>query len=532
MIEQKGASNNLILQGSILAIASLIVRLIGLFYRIPLVNILGDEGSGYYSAAFDIYSFMLIISSYGFPAAISKVVASRIVVHKYQEAHHIFRSALMLSILIGTFFSVGLFFCAPLFADFINQPKAYVALQGLAPALFIFSFMSVFRGYYQGMNTMVPTAISQVIEQVFNALFSIILSMLLVTKGVEYGAAGSSLGTGIGALSATLFLLYLYYMYRPQILKKLEQDQHHKEKNHVFHYWQLLLMTSVPMVIGTSAFHLTNVVDLIMFSKALHFHGYSDEQIGTLNGLLGGKYKILITLPVSLASAMATASIPSITKSVTLGDKKLIIKKVDLSIRTVMMISIPSMVGLYVLARPILELLFTNLEYIQITAAILQIGTLSIVLFGLSTISIGLLQGLNLLNLPVKHALISMFIKVLFNILFLYIFNWNLYGAVITNIIFAGTSAWLNFGSVRKHLSLRIDMYKTIIAPLAASLIMGGVCLILFKVLTLKFSSDLSVVITLPIAMVTYAISLLKLKIFDEDELNSIPYGRFFKRFI
>lgn len=532
MIENKSSSNNLILQGSILAIASLIVRIIGLFYRIPLVNVLGDEGSGYYSAAFDIYSFMLIISSYGFPAAISKVVAARLVQHKYREAHHIFRSAIFLSFLIGAVFSLGLYCGSGFFAAFINQPKAYLAIQGLAPALFIFSFMSVFRGYYQGMNTMVPTAISQVIEQVFNALFSIILSMILVKRGVEYGAAGSSLGTATGALAAALFLVYLYTMYRPQINSKVEQDTHTKEKNHLFHYWQLLLMTSIPMVIGTSAFHLTNVVDLIMFSKALHFHGYSDEQIGILNGLLGGKYKILITLPVALASAMATASIPSITKSVTLGDKKLIIKKVDLSIRTVMMISFPSMVGLYVLAKPILELLFTNLEYIQITTAILQIGTLSVVLFGLSTISIGLLQGLNLLNVPVKHALISMFIKIIFNIIFLYVLNWNLYGAVITNIIFAGTSAWLNFGSVKKHLTLKIDRYKTIVAPLVASLIMGGISMLLFKALSLKLSSDISVVVTLPIAIVAYAISLLKLKVFDEEEIMSIPFGKYLKRFL
>jgi stage V sporulation protein B len=532
MVQKKDLSNNLIMQGSILAVASLIVRLIGLFYRIPLVNVLGDEGSGYYSAAFDIYSFMLIVSSYGFPAAISKVVASRIVKRKFKEAHRIFQSAMVFAFLIGVIFSLGLYFGSHFFANFINQPKAYLAIQGLAPALFIFSFMSVFRGYYQGMNTMVPTAISQVIEQVFNAVFSIVLSMLLIKKGVEYGAAGSSLGTAMGALAAAFFLVFLYFVYRPSLMKKVNKDHSLLESNHMVHFWGLLLMTSLPMVIGTSAFHLTNVVDLVMFSKALHFHGYSDSQIGILNGLLGGKYKLLITLPVSLASAMATASIPSITKSLTLGDHKLIIKKVDLSIRSVLLISIPSMVGLFILARPILELLFTNLEFIEITTAILQIGTVSIVFFGLSTISIGLLQGLNLLNLPVKHAIVSMCIKVLFNLVFLYAFNGNLYGAVITNIIFAGTSAWLNFSSVKKHLDLKIDPYKTVFAPVIASLIMGGFSLIFFKLFTLKLSSDMSVLLVMPIALVVYGFSLLKLKIFDEEELASIPFGNKLKRFL
>jgi len=493
---------------------------------------LGDEGSGYYSAAFDLYSFMLIISSYGFPAAISKVVATRIVQRKYREAHKIFTSAIILSLLIGIVFSAALFFGAQYFANFINQPKAYLAIQGLAPALFIFSFMSVFRGYYQGMNTMVPTAISQVIEQIFNAVFSIVISMLLVSKGVEYAAAGSSLGTAIGALAAAFFLVYLYTLYRPTLLKKTVNDKHPIEDHPMIHYWHLLLLTSVPMIIGTSAFHLTNVVDLVMFSKALHFHGYSDEQIGILNGLLGGKYKLLITLPVALASAMATASIPSITKSLTLGDNTLLVKKIDLAIRTVMMISIPSMVGLYVLAKPILELLFTNLEYIQVSTAILQLGTLSVVFFGLSTISIGLLQGLDLLTIPVKNALIALVIKVLFNVLFLYVLNWNLYGAVITNIIFAGTSAGLNFNCVRKHVDLRIDVYKTIVAPIIGSLIMGGFCLLLFKLFSLKLSSDLSVILIMPITIVVYGVSLLKLNIFNQEELDSIPFGNKIKRFL
>lgn len=524
--------NNLIMQGSILAIASLIVRLIGLFYRIPLVNILTDEGSGYYGSAYDIYSFLLIISSYGFPAAISKIISARITVKKHKEAHIIFKSSLVLAVLIGGFFSGILYFGAESLANFIVVPGAKIALQGLAPALFIFSFMSVFRGYYQGMNTMVPTAISQIIEQIFNAIFSIVLAMLLLERGFEYGAAGSSLGTGVGALFGTIFLVYLYFAMRPLIHKKCANDPHQLESGNITYYWKLLLMTSIPMVIGTSAFHLTNLVDMVMFNKALAYHQYSESQIATLYGILSGKYKILITLPVSVAAAMATASIPSITKSLVLKDHNIVIKKVDLAIRSVLIVSIPSTVGIFVLARPILELLFTNLQYIEVTTSILKLGSISVVLFGLSTISIGLLQGLDLLTIPVKNSLISLGIKVIFNILLLYVLNTHLYGAVITNIIFAGVSALLNFNAVKKHLSLKVNTYKTIIAPTIASLIMGGGTVVLFSLFRLKLTSDLSIILVLPIAMLIYFISLLKLKIFDKDELDAIPFGKKIKRFI
>lgn len=525
-------SNNLILQGSILAVASLIVRLIGLLYRIPLVNLLGNEGSGYYASAYTIYSYMLIVSSYGFPAAISKIIASRVTQKKYKEAHVVFKSSLVLAILIGSAFSCLLFFGAEWYANFIEMPNAKIAIQSLSPALFIFSFMSVFRGYYQGMNTMVPTAISQVIEQIFNAVFSVVLAMLLVKQGVEYGAAGSSLGTGIGALTGTIFLVFLYFIMRPKIIKKCKADPHHLEYGNITHYWKLLLMISIPMVIGTSAFHLTGVVDNIMFNKALAYHGYGTKQIAELFGILEGKYKILITLPVSIAAAMATASIPSITKSLVLNDQNIVIKKVDLAIRSVLMISIPAMVGIFVLAQPILELIFKDNNYLEHTTRILQLGSLSIVLFGLSTISIGLLQGLDLLRVPVKNSLISLGVKVLFNILLLYVFNTNLYGAVITNIIFAGTSAFLNFSAVRKHVNLTVDVYKTIIAPSIASLIMGGVAIALYSLFKLKLTSNASLIIVIPLVIVVYAIALLKLKTFDEDELSSIPLGNKIKRFL
>ncbi len=267
-----------------------------MLYRIPLVNILTDEGNGYYGVAYDVYSYLLIISSYGFPAAISKIIAAKLSKNKYREAHKIFRASLVLSIMFGALTSSGLYFGAPYIAAFIEVEGAVFALQGLAPALFIFSFMAVIRGYFQGMNTMVPTAISQVIEQIFNAVFSIVLAFLLLERGYGYAAAGSSLGTASGAFFGSVFLVFVYFAMRPVVKKKVFEDPHDTDSGNIIYYWKLLLMTSVPMVIGTSTFHLTNLVDMVMFNKALAYHQYNPTQIATLYGILSGKYKILITL--------------------------------------------------------------------------------------------------------------------------------------------------------------------------------------------------------------------------------------------
>ncbi len=528
----KSEKNNLVLQGSILAIASLLVRLIGMLYRIPLVNILGDDGSGMYAAAYTVYAYMLVVSSYGFPAAVSKMVSARLAKNKYKEAHTVFRTTLVLATGIGLISSSILYFGAGWFTAFIEMPSAKLALQGLAPALFIFSFMSVFRGYFQGMNTMVPTAISQIVEQIFNAAFSLILAHFLLSKGLEYGAAGSSLGTASGALASMIFLVFVYYMMRPLIHKKCKDDLHLLDNGSIMYYWKMLGLTALPIIIGTSTFHLANFVDMIMFNKALAFHGYSSNRIEVAYGILEGKYKILITLPVSIATAMATASIPSVTRSLVLKDKHLIHKKVDLAIRSVLIVAFPAMVGLYVLAEPILALLFTNLDNLKLTTEILKLGTLSVPLFAMSTISIGLLQGLDKLNLPVVHSLISLAVKVLFNIVLLFVFNMHLYGAVITNIIFAGTSAFLNFRSVRRYIGLEVNLYRTIFAPVLASLIMGGITIAGYSLLTLKLGGDLSTILVLPLAVLSYGISLLKLKAFTEEEIISLPMGSKLKRFI
>ena len=531
-MESRTTKNNLLMQGSILAIAGLIVRLIGLLYRIPLVNILTNEGIGYYASAYTVYSYLLILSSYGFPAAISKIVSAKFAKKKYREAHLIFKFSLVFSLIIGSVFTAILFFGSQVIADFIEMPKAAVAIQGLAPALLIFSMLSVFRGYYQGMNTMVPTALSQIIEQVFNAIFSIVLAMILLKHGFEYGAAGSSLGTAFGAMFGLIFMVLVYIASKPMLERRVYKDRHPYVDYTVLYYWKLLLMTSVPMVIGTSTFHLTNLIDTIMFNKALAFHAYDSEQIAMLYGILEGKYKIIITLPVSIASAMATASIPSVTASLVRGDSKLLAKKIDFSIRSVLMITFPSMIGIMLYANPIIKLLFTSTVHMDVTVAILQIGALSIVFFGLSTISIGLLQGLNRLNIPVKNALISLITKVGFNVILLYVFDLNLYGAVITNIIFAGTSAFLNFRAVQRYVRFNVDIYKTVIAPLMSAFIMGGITLIIYKLLMIKLPSQYAFLIILPVAVLVYGFCIVKLKAFSQSEVEDIPFANKFKRFL
>ncbi|WP_159441975.1 oligosaccharide flippase family protein, partial [Clostridium sp. Marseille-P2415] len=182
---KKGASNFLI-QGTILAAAGIIVRVIGMFYRIPLADILGDEGNGYYSSAFSIYSILLIVSSYSLPTAVSKMIATRLARKEYRNSVRVLKVSLFYGTAVGGIGAAVLWFGADLFANqFLKMPYTSYALKTLAPTIWVIAYLGVFRGYFQGLGTMLPTAISQIFEQIVNAVISIYAASRLFEAGLH-----------------------------------------------------------------------------------------------------------------------------------------------------------------------------------------------------------------------------------------------------------------------------------------------------------------------------------------------------------
>lgn len=193
----KGKSS-FVKQAAILASAGMHVRFLGFVYRLPLTNMLGDEGNGIYGMGYYIYTFLLILSSAGLPAAISKLVSERLALRQYRNAHKVFQTSLIVSASLGTIFAILMALTARQTAALVKTPDSYYCILSLCPTLIIVAIMSVYRGYFQGMNTMVPTAISQIVEQIFNAFFSVYLAYIFLgmfipegeTKNIALGAAG------------------------------------------------------------------------------------------------------------------------------------------------------------------------------------------------------------------------------------------------------------------------------------------------------------------------------------------------------
>ena len=221
--KKRTKKDDYIVQGSILAAAAVLTKIIGVVYRIPLTNILGDEGNGFYGYAYQVYAIALMISSFSLPTAVSKLVSIRLAKRQRRNAFRVFICSLAFAIGVGLFISLTIFLGAGLISTHLmKSPLSVYALRVLAPGLLIVAVMAVIRGYFQGMGTMLPTAISQIIEQVFNAVISIVGASVLFGIGTKageksgeellgpaYGAAGSTLGTVVGSLSGLLFLLFV-----------------------------------------------------------------------------------------------------------------------------------------------------------------------------------------------------------------------------------------------------------------------------------------------------------------------------------
>ena len=535
----KRGGSNFLVQGIILAAAGIIVRIIGMFYRIPLADILGDEGNGYYSSAFSIYSILLIVSSYSLPTAVSKMVAVRLARKEYINSIKVLKVSLFYGTVVGSLGAAVLWFGADLFAnDFLKMPYTSYALKTLAPTILIIAYLGVFRGYFQGIGTMLPTAISQIFEQIVNAVISIYAAAMLFQEGVRsnalygstqysyaFGAAGGTIGTGAGALAGLLFLLFILFSYRPVMKRQSRRDR----SGYLETYGSLsavLIMTVLPIVFSSVAYNISIVVDNSIYGISMASMGMGAPEIAANWGIYSGKYRLLFNIPVAIANSLASALIPSLSQAVAERSRPQIIRKISMVIRFSMIIAIPSTVGLTVLAGPICNLLFSRSDNVSLIQMMIY-GSSAVVFFSLSTVTNAVLQGINHMKTPLKNAIISLILHVGILWVMLYPFKMGIYGVLYSNILFALTMCLLNGFSIRKYLNYRQEIKKTFFLPTLAAGIMGAVCYgVYFLVHAVLKHNILGVLAAVAAAVIVYGVLLLKFQCVDESELNGFPGGR------
>ena len=529
-----------IMQAGILAAAGIVVRLIGILYRSPLVAIIGDEGNGYYNTAYAIYTIILLVSSYSIPSALSKVIAARLAIREYRNAQRIFRCAFIYVIVVGGIGSAVCFFGAELF---VGQNSAAV-LRVFAPTIFLSGLLGVLRGYFQAHRTMLQTSLSQILEQIFNAGISLLAAHLLMravanqdtTTRAIYGATGSALGTGSGVLIALIFMWLIYLLNRPSIQKRVDRDR----TKEVLSYGQvfgIIIGMVTPVILSTFIYNLNTVSNLKFYQELMQiFKGYSEVQATTNYGLYSGKAMQIINIPVAIASSMSAAIIPTIARTYEVHAREETNYKIAQAIKVTMLISIPCAVGLFVLAKPIVLLLYPQKASVDIVAALIRTMAVAVVFYALSTLTNAVLQGTGKVNKPVTHALLALIFQTIVLVPMLLYTNMDLYALCLATVLYSFLMCLMNGYAIRKHLNYRQEMVRTFGLPFFAALWMGGatagVYYGLAKIMELAgfvsgemLKNIVCLVPSLIVAGIVYFALVIKTGAIRKNELKSMPKG-------
>lgn len=480
-----------------------------------------------------------MVSSYSIPSAMSKVIAQKLAVKEYRNAHRIFLGAIGYVLAVGGVASLALYFGAGLFVS----ENAVPVLRTFAPTVFIYGILGVLRGYFQAHESMVQTSVSQILEQISNAAVTIGVAYLLIktqmgslempadqagqVRRAVYGAIGSATGTGAGVLVALLFMAGVYGLNRSIIRRRIENDRHDNVESYgaVF---KRITMVVTPFILSSAVYNMGSAVNNSIYLKLLPAWKEVDElALSARWGVFQTQPITISNIPTAFAMAMAAAMIPVVAQLIASADHEGAREKIGLSIKSTMVISIPCAVGLCVLARPVTGLLFRNsIEEENLATGLLMALSLSIVFYALSTLTGQILQGLGRVSIPIVNAGVALAVQTVSAILLLLYTDLDLYAIVIANTLYAVCLCVLNQIAVHRAVGYRQEIVKTFLIPGLASVCMGGIAWAVYEgLLMLTASPRISVVIAICIAACVYFVMLLLFRGLSEEELRGFPKG-------
>ena len=536
----KGQSDFL-LQGGILALASFVVRLIGMIYRIPMVNIIGSEGNGYYSNAFSVYNILLLLSSYSLPLAVSRMISVRVAHGKWKETKRITVVAIIFAAVVGTVFGLLTFFLSDFFCTtLLRSPLSSIALKMLAPTVAIVAFLGVFRGFFQGLQTMIPTAVSQIIEQIINAIFSVVMAAVLAAYGARivaetgqigwkgaWGAAGGTIGTGAGALAALIFLVVLFFSYRKTLEQRVRKDPSKK----IASQWKLLSilsLTAVPIILSTATYNAIDIIDAALFNHASGMKGLTVDVYTATWGDYNSAYLLLVHLPVALASAIGSALVPALAAAYSRQDHEEVMKKIELAIRVTLLIAIPCAFGYMAIGGNLAKLLFPGIS--DEAQTYLAAGGLAVAFHSLATVTNAILQGLNRMRRPMIHSFISLAGHVLLLVLMLFVFKMGIFAVIICYMIFSLVIAVLNILAIKKLTGYRLNPKFSILMPVIVSAVVVVICLVVAfifsRFLSGRILNLLIVLVSLILGIAVYLAGILLTGCLRKAQVLELPFGK------
>lgn len=534
------------MQAGILAMASMIVRVIGLLYRAPLTAIIGDEGNGYYGTAYNIYTIILMVSSYSMPSAISKLMAQKLAVGEYRNANRVFRCALTYGVLVGLVGSGLLFFGA----RFLVPDVAVCVLQVFAPTVFLFGILGSMRGYFQARGSMVQTSVSQILEQLANAVVSIAAAWLLMqtavgadpTRRAQLGAMGSALGTGAGVLIALLFMVFCFRRSKEGRKAEILSDATGKEEKYRIFLRDTILVITPFMLSGVIMNLTTSLNQTIYMRMLIDLKGAGETATTTLYGIFSNKAVVISNIPISIATAVSSAIIPGISAAYARRDETGARRQVGNAIRITSIVAIPSAVGLAVLARPITMLMFPQMESLELASSLLSLLAVTVIFYSISTITNAALQSIGRMNLPLVSAGIALVVQTVVLVLLLRFTDLDVRALVLVSILYSVMIFAVNQYYLRRFLGIRQDVRRDYLQPFVCAALMGAAAKVVYYLVSMAaepmrnlpkgfyFRNLAATAAALLAAVLVYGYTMVRSGTIRRKDLLSMPKGQLLVR--
>ena len=535
------------LQGTaVLAMATVLVKLMGFLFKVPLNNIIGEDGFGYFNTAYDVYNVLLMISTTGLPVAMSRMISQAQTLGNHAQIKRIYRTSLYVFLTIGMVGSLGmLFFCRQLSVMVTTNENSWAAIAALAPCVLLICLVSAYRGFFQGQSNMTPTSVSQIFEAVTRLVVGLGLAWLVMKltgkayvrmQGIvlapgetaqDYGditlaAGGAILGVTLGSL---ISVVYLHHKFRQsnQILS-LGGGTAKSTRSTM----KELLSIAVPITLGSAGLQIINLFDTMIYMRRLTGALQWTEKMADSAKGVYNFCQTVFALPCSFIPTITIAVIPAITASLTRKDLAEAKATSESSVRTMALIAMPCAAGLFVMAEPVIRLLCSTYteDRIQLAATMLAILGLTVIFNSLVLLLNAIMQAHGDVVTPVVNMLIGGIIKIIVNYILVGQPNLNIVGAPIGTFICYISITALDLIAMKRHISARPAIFKNIIRPGLASAIMGAATFMVYRVLSNAISSwKLACLLSLAFAVVLYAVLVVFLRCLTYEDCMLLPKG-------
>ncbi len=510
----------------VLTAANILTKIIGLIFKIPLTNMLGDEGMGYFNTAYQIYTWLYMISTAGLPVALSLMISEYNAKGEYQKTKRLYRLCLTVFLTLGALgTALMMIFCRPL-AHFISADLSYLCILSIAPALFLICICSTVRGFFQGQRNMIPTAISEIIESTGKMSIGIALGAYALSKGYEIHivAAYAIFGVTAGIAIETVYLL-LFSAFSKRQSPEPSLDSSRESYKSLF---ITFLKIAIPVMLSSSLLSMSSMLDTMIVIRRLRDFGLTEEAAVAYYGNYTAYCVTLFNLPPALIYPIVSTLIPSLSASRAKCDKEKTKLLVNKSLKLASVIALPCAMGLAVMSGPILRLIFSNAESAEIAAPLLTALAPSVFLIGIMAVTNGALQAFRLQ----KYTLISMLAGAVVKAVSVYLLVGVKFGgerllmlaSPISTFLFYLTITLFNIFFLVKKTELRPNFIKMFSRPFISAFICALSAIGFYTVFTSFFGeSKLLTLISIALAAGVYAVVLLLLGGITKEDVSLIP---------